>query len=282
MKLFYNTLITLVFSLPITVVAQVSATDVSGWRNSQADGTSANTNVSFSLRMSLAGEDTPRNTAVIGEDVSIHAVIRPEEADIGAQADVVIVDYLPGKSLSMRNTDGNFVTWNGSLRTLQPYLEGVTLEAELEAEVFSGQLGAAGDHRIFVGFIVGEVLYFTPQALRFSITEEVVGPTAREQAIALFESTISPTVVQARCIQCHVAGGQADGLALHIFVRSTNASHLSINFQEFEQVHGVLGTLAILRKVQGLDAHGGSLIFSPSSTQYQNLQDFLELLDQVP
>jgi hypothetical protein len=190
------------------------------------------------------------------------------------------VDFVQPTNLKMRNADGIFVPWGGKLSTLEPYLEGVTLTAEFEAEVYSGQLGLANDHRIFIGFLVDGALYFTPQALRFSITEEVTGPTPREQAISLFESTISPNIVQARCIQCHVAGGQAAGQAIHEFVRITNTDHLAINFQEFEELHAATSTNYILAKVQGMQAHGGSLIFSASSQQYRDLEDFLELLDQ--
>jgi len=231
--------------------------------------------------MSLAGEDTPRNIATTGDNVSINVVIRPEEADIGALADIIIVDFVPPSNLKMRNADGIFVPWGGKLSTLEPYLEGVTLTAELEAEVFTGQLGLANDHRIFIGFLVDDALYFTPQALRFSITEEVTGPTPREQAITLFESTISPNIVQARCIQCHVAGGTAAGQALHQFVRTTNANHLDINFQEFEELHSATSTAYILLKVQNMNNHGGGLIFNSSSQQYRDLEDFLELLDQA-
>lgn len=271
----------LVSLMPVTAFAQVGATEINGFRFSVADGISPNTNVSFSVGMRLIGEETFRDTASLGQDVSITATIHPESGDIGKLVDVVIVDYQPGKSATMRNADGIFVGWNGGMRTLVPYLEDVTLEEGLEAEVFSGQLGAAGDHRIFVGYFVDDALYFTPTPMRINITEEPAGPTARDQAITLFESTISPTIVHARCIQCHVSGGQADGQSIHQFVRTTNANHLSINFQEFEELHGALSTLAILRKVQGLDSHGGFLIFSPSSQQYQDLQDFLELLDQA-
>lgn len=254
--------------------------DINGARNSATDGTSLDTNVTFTLRMTLSGEDTPRASATLGQDVSIVAIIRPEEEDIGMPADIILVDYLP-PSLKMKNEDGNFVSWNGSLRTLVPYLEGATLEESLEVEVFSGQLGTTGNHRIFVGYLVGDALYFTPTALRFDIEEALPGLTAREEAIALFESTISPTVVQARCIQCHVSGGQADGQSQHIFVRSTNPDHLTLNFEELENLHSNEGSTYILDKVQGLLSHGGFTIFTSGSTQFSNLSDFLDLLDQA-
>jgi hypothetical protein len=266
---------TLLFLIPVTLFAQVSPTNVNGARNSATDGTSFDTNVSFTLRMSLAGETSARDSAFLGQEVSITATIRPEADDIGEPADIIIVDFLP-PSLTMRNSDGNFVTWNGSLRTLQPYLDGVTLEEDLEVEVFSGALGATGNHRIFIGFAVGEVLYFTPTALRFDIGENV-----REQAIELFNTEISPAIVQFRCITCHVAGGIAQNLSNHTFVRTSNANHLTINFTQIENLHAATSTDYILSKVQGQLLHVGGVQLTAGSTDFQNLQNFLGLLDQL-
>ena len=115
-------------------LAQVSPKDINGAINTAAQGTVLDTNVSFTLRMTLAGEDTLLDSAAIGQDVSIVTTIRPESADIGSSADIIIVDYLP-PMLTMRNSDGNFVSWNGSLKSLAPYLEGEILTAEQDVEL---------------------------------------------------------------------------------------------------------------------------------------------------
>ena len=283
MKYLRQTSLTLYLSAAMLLVAGSSLAqekDINGARNSSADGISLDTNVSFTLRMTLAGEDTPLDAATLGQDVSVNAVIRPETEDIGQPTDVILVDFLP-PNLKMRRSDGNFVIWNGSLSTLLPYLEDVTLESELDVEVFSGQLGTTGNHRIFVGFMVGDALYFTPTALRFDINEAVVEASALEQATELFESTISPSIVQARCIACHVANGAANGGAAHIFVRTSDSDHLTINFDEFRQVHSANDSQYILQKVQGMLAHGGGLQLTSGSTSFNNLSDFLDLLDLV-
>lgn len=274
-------LLVLLFTVPVSGYSQVSPRDVNGARNSATDGTSLDTNVTFTLQMTLAGDSTPRDTAILGQDISITSIIRPEADDIGRPADIIVVNFRP-PVLSMRNSDGNFVSWNGSLRTLVPSVEDVTLEAETPVEVFTGQLGATGDHRIFVGFMVDDVLYFTPSALRFDIEEESLPPepTALEQAQTLFESTISPRIVQNRCIECHVSGGLAFGQALHIFVQTSNANHLAINFGEFEEVHAARGTNYILSKVQGQLLHGGSIQLTAGSADFNSLSEFLGLLDQ--
>lgn len=254
--------------------------DINGASNSSTDGISLDTNVSFTLSMTLAGDDTPLESATIGQDVSIKAIIRPETEDVGQLSDVLIIDYLPPIP-SMRNSDGNFVAWDGKPKNLVPYLEDVTLENEMELELFAGQLGATGNHRIFVGFRVGEILYYTPTPLRFDIEEDVVTPTFREQAIELFDSTISPTIVQANCVACHVAGGAASGQSEHIFVRTTNPDHLTINFGELEDLHANNSSSYILNKAVGMLGHGGGAQISNGGTAFNNLSDFLDLLDQA-
>ncbi len=272
MKFSQSLCLTLLLTTSLWAFAQVSPKEVNGARNTAAEGTRVDTNVSFSLRMSLAGDETLRNSATLGDSVSIRATIRPEIADIGKPADIILVDFLP-PVLSMRNSDGNFVSWNGSLRRLVPYLEGLVLEEELDVEVFSGQLGATGNHRIFVGFLVDDALYFTPTALRLDIEEAPASPLALAQA--LFNSTISPIIVQSKCIVCHVNNGEFP----ENLVTTSDPDHLNKNFNVFNLLHALRGTDFILNKSIGL-GHGGGAQLISGSTEYNNLQEFLGLLDQ--
>lgn len=264
-----------------TLQAQVNPTFVNGAKHSPA-GTSLNTNVSFSLLMTLTGDATLRDSADTGQDVTIDAVIHPESADIGSSADVFLVDLVPPVP-TMRDTDGNFVPWDGKPSSLVPALQGVTLADNMGVDVFSGTLGTAGQHRLYVGFMVGDTLYFTPSALKITIQDPPVGPTppsAKEQAMALFESVISPRIVQGRCIACHVSGGLADNPSSPIFARNTQADHLNVNFEEWQWVKSFRSTNYLLNKVLGFGHEGGRQLLQGSS-DFNNLVDFLDLLDQV-
>lgn len=256
--------------------------DINGAKKSSS-GISLDTNVSFTLRMTLAGDDTPLSAVNLGQDVSITTIIRPETEDIGEAADIIIVDAIPPFLFRMRNTDGNFVSWNGILTSLEPYLEGTTLEDELEVEVFSGQLGTIGSHRIYVAYLINDILYFTPSALKFDITEvPEPEPTAREQAITLFNTTISSSIVQGNCIECHKTGGAGPlGGASHIFVSTSDPDHLTLNFEEMEELHGFLGKDFILGKAQGMFIHGGGAQLTAGSSAFNSFSDFLDLLDQA-
>ncbi len=107
------------------------------------------------------------------------------------------------------------------------------------------------------------------------------GSTQQEaDALLLFESTISPNLVQATCIECHIAGGLARDSILR-FVNPKTASELN-NFEAFRQLLEIQenGVEYILSKVRGKN-HGGGVQLIEGSQSYQDLVDFLALLNNV-
>ena len=107
----------------------------------------------------------------------------------------------------------------------------------------------------------------------------VVGSPS-EEAADLFEQSISGAVVQARCVNCHVA----DGLSGHtrlVFVASTTSGHLEQNLQRFAdfvtETEGAANL--ILAKVQGV-GHGGGIQVPAGSKNFQNLERFIRALEQ--
>ena len=95
-------------------------------------------------------------------------------------------------------------------------------------------------------------------------------------AASFFAERVSP-VVQSKCVNCHVEGG-ASGDTRLVFVRSTNADHLALNMQAFEDfladVDG--GAELILNKIQGV-AHGGGVQAAAGTDDYASIEGFLEL-----
>ena len=101
--------------------------------------------------------------------------------------------------------------------------------------------------------------------------------TNREKAAELFEKSIAQNIVQSKCISCHRRGGYAGGTSL-IFEGASGTSQ-SANIAAFE---GLLNRRAdglnyILRKVSG-NGHGGGRQLALGSANYNNLEEFLELL----
>lgn len=99
-----------------------------------------------------------------------------------------------------------------------------------------------------------------------------------ETAEDVFQAQISQ-LVQRRCINCHVAGGQYRGGRL-VFVRSSTEDHLTQNFQTFKDflANDDVDANFILGKIRG-NNHGGGVQAPANSTNYANMQRFLTLLE---
>ncbi len=107
-----------------------------------------------------------------------------------------------------------------------------------------------------------------------------------ESAWDVFVDSISEPIVQAKCTECHVAGGI--GSPNLRFVRSTDADHLMTNFDAFQSfvAEGHDGhdhedndnVTLILDKVRNRPSHGGGLQIEDGSPQFMDLEHFLNLL----
>lgn len=111
------------------------------------------------------------------------------------------------------------------------------------------------------------------------------GEEPEESAWDVFLASISEPIVQAKCVNCHVAGGQ--GSPALRFVTSSNADHETMNFDEFASYvadgdHGDHGdndhVTVILDKVRGRAGHGGQEQIADGSQEFMDLKHFLELL----
>ena len=103
--------------------------------------------------------------------------------------------------------------------------------------------------------------------------------TGGDTAEDVFRQSISEPVVQAKCINCHVAGGASAHSRL-VFAPASTDDHLSRNYRAFEDflVSVPDGAALILDKIKGV-AHGGGVQVRAGSALYADMQRFLELLD---
>ena len=106
------------------------------------------------------------------------------------------------------------------------------------------------------------------------------GAVGAETAAGVFRQNISGPVVQSKCVNCHVEGGLAGHTRL-LLGRSTNANHVAVNLQAFENLLvGVQGgAQLILNKIQGV-GHGGGVQVPAGSADFARMERFLELLGQ--
>ena len=103
--------------------------------------------------------------------------------------------------------------------------------------------------------------------------------TAAETA---FQDDISDAIVQAKCVNCHVAGGVSGHTRL-VLVRSTEADHEATNQQRFaDLVAGDVDAAYILNKIQGMLGHGGGAQVAADTDDFDNMEHFLGLLEDEP
>ena len=265
-----------VVSIITNVQAQtITRQDLRGVRHigpGQAGASSAD----FAIGITLDGGSTFVETARLNDPVAISGLILPESAQVGQTASIFVVKRFAG-GFQMLNKNGEYVPWNVVVGALTPFLEGQALTTELTVNIPPGALGE-GTYLYHIGYLAQDgVLRYSDIAARLAITPQA----SRDEAVAMFDSSISSKIVQANCIACHVTGGTADGLSIQKFVRTTNPNHLSINFTQFENLVDTRGREYVLSKVQGGSSHVGGTVLVSGSVDYNNLAAFLALLEKL-
>ena len=100
-----------------------------------------------------------------------------------------------------------------------------------------------------------------------------------DSASGIFDDYISDSVVQSKCINCHVEGGPSGHTRLVLTpsgVDGHEATNLAV-FQNFlDSVEG--GADLILNKIQGAEAHGGGVQVVSGSIDFANMERFLRAL----
>ena len=161
--------------------------------------------------------------------------------------------------------------------------------AELESRA-AGRDGALGDGRGKWRLVVeadrailAMSLMESPAGLltNLSTTPDERRIGANEAAQVRFQTDVSASVVQAKCILCHVQGGQSERTRL-VFVPASNPDHLTLNFAAFKDflVDIEDGATRILDKIQGND-HGGGVQVAAGTEDFGNLERFLDVLREA-
>ena len=118
-----------------------------------------------------------------------------------------------------------------------------------------------------------------------ALASDTGAPRAQDDKTAeeVFHNHISGPVVQAKCVNCHVAGGLSGNTRL-VFVRSADTpDHEARNLRTLQNLLDALadegGGTYILNKIQGV-AHGGGVQVPLGSTDFANMERFLGLLGE--
>lgn len=115
-------------------------------------------------------------------------------------------------------------------------------------------------------------------------------PVAREQGTRVldehdtsrqfFAERIYPSILRADCMNCHVSGGLSGNTRL-VFVWTNDPDHEQKNYEILTSFFNDIdnGPAYLLRKMRG-QGHGGGARFGRSSSQYQDMERLIELLEE--
>lgn len=228
----------------------------------------------FTIGLSTDGGSTFLSSLSAGSEAAITASIQADPDHIGQQADIYIVQR-SGSTFTMKNLDGQFVSWDVKAKTLIPALESVVLTNNVAVDVFEGTFNTAGSHQVYLGYMTtgSNVLIFNPVAAKFDITETA------EDAFAFFESNISDQIIQARCVICHAEGQVADGQTSLIY--STDPDQTLQNYDVLEAFFFSRPDAFeyMLSKASGGEGHTGGNQLPAGSSDYLLFEQFLSLLE---
>jgi len=103
------------------------------------------------------------------------------------------------------------------------------------------------------------------------------------EAEAVFQDHISQPIVQSKCVNCHVQGGESGHTRL-VLVRSVESNHEALNLQSFKDLVAADdgGASYILNKIQAAIPHGGGVQVAAGSDDFDNMERFLALLEDEP
>ena len=111
-------------------------------------------------------------TSFLSSDVlSINASIYVDPVDIGKAANIYTLVNYQG-SFYMKNSDGEYVPWDGSLDTLLASRSGGILTSIESLSVVSGLNGVVGNFEVFIAYSVEEgVFHYSQLPINFTVTQ---------------------------------------------------------------------------------------------------------------
>ncbi|MDB4156077.1 DUF1588 domain-containing protein, partial [Gammaproteobacteria bacterium] len=246
--------------------------------NSASTDGSASSSV-FQLSIAADAAATALTTTM---NMDIVLSLAPQQSHQGVKADVYTVIVAGGRFFTL-GPDGGYSPWNGAVETLTPFVTDYTLSSNNQFTLLDGTLSEAGSYLYFAAYgIEGETrLLFTPSPAQLAVKESTTLPDeTNSQAAMTFDTEVEDSIVQARCIACHVEGGLARSSAL-LFQRTNTASSLN-NFGALSAYIDAKGSDLFLAKIAGEKGHVGGVQLAKDSSGYASFQKLIaELTDSA-
>jgi len=222
------------------------------------------------------------NALTTSSDIELSLALAPQESHRGLRASVYTVIVAGGQFFKLTE-DGSYASWNGTVEDLTPFATNQLLENTNRFTLLNGKMAEAGSYLYFAAYSVeGETrLLFTPNPAQIAVAEtDVLPDETKSQAAMTFDTEVEDSIVQTRCIACHVEGGLARSSAL-LFQRTNTASSLN-NFGALSAYIDTKGSELFLAKIAGEQGHVGGEQLAKDSSGYASFQKLIaELTDSA-
>lgn len=221
------------------------------------------------------------NALTTSSDIELSLTLVPQEPHQGLKASVYTVIVAGGKFFKLAE-DGSYGPWNGTVEDLTPFATNQTLKSTNRFTLLDGKMAEAGSYLYFAAYgVEGESrLLFTPDPAQIAVaTSDVLPDETTSVAAETFEAQLESTVVQAKCILCHVEGGLARSSALQ-FQRTNTASALN-NFASLSAYVEEKGADLLLSKITGGDGHAGGMQLSQDSDGYEAFERVIAAINEL-
>ena len=185
------------------------------------------------------------------------------------------------ESYFVRDENGAFQLWDLSIENFLAASPAKTLQASERISIVDDvAFGPAGVSDTSLGFIVAydtmavaNEFFFNGVSLSVTIEAEAEDLPSVAQSLQLFTNSVSSQIIQSNCIYCHISGGSAGGTSL-AYQSSSNQNALNTNYNLLvNYINGGKGS-TLLSKSKGI-GHGGGVRLSSSSSDFQNLEAFV-------
>lgn len=222
------------------------------------------------------------NALTTASDIALTLSLAPQESHRGLKADIYTVIVAGGQYFKL-TPNGSYTPWDGAVETLTPFMTAQTLGSANQYTLLDGTMAEAGDYLYFAAYSVeGESrLLFTPDPAQLTVKESTSLPDgSASQAAETFATEVEDTIVQSKCVLCHVEGGLARNSALQ-FQRTNTASALN-NFGTLSAYIDAKGSDLFLAKIVGEQGHVGGEQLTKDSAGYASFQKLIsELKDSA-
>ena len=180
--------------------------------------------------------------------------------------------------------DGDGVAPPNDVRLTVPGSQSRTITAQQIEQGGEGLQGALGDGQAKWQLDVRSEQPIMVMSLLASPTGHLTnlstapGRGAAETSSEVFEQLVAAQVVESRCVNCHVEGGQS-GTTRLVLTATSNSNHRARNLQAIRDFVATVedGAELLLDKIQGI-GHGGGEQVPASSENFANVTRFLDLL----